>query len=48
VLLVTQMLPEALLVIPIFVIFRRAGLIDTQPGLILADAAFVVPVGVGS
>ena len=45
-LLVTQMLPEALLVIPIFVIFRRAGLIDTQPGLILADAAFVVPVGV--
>ena len=45
-LLVTQMLPEALLVIPIFVIFRRAGLIDTLPGLILADAAFVVPVGV--
>ena len=40
------MLPEALLVIPIFVIFRQAGLIDTQPGLILADAAFVVPVGV--
>ena len=45
-LLVTQMLPEALLVIPIFVIFRRAGLIDTRPGLILADAAFIVPVGV--
>ncbi len=45
-LLATQMLPEALLVIPIFVIFRRAGLIDTLPGLILADAAFVVPVGV--
>lgn len=45
-LLVTQMLPEALLVIPIFVIFRRAGLIDTLPGLVLADAAFVVPVGV--
>jgi multiple sugar transport system permease protein len=45
-LLVTQMLPEALLVIPIFVIFRRTGLIDTRPGLILADAAFVVPVGV--
>jgi multiple sugar transport system permease protein len=45
-LLTTQMLPEALLVIPIFIIFRRAGLIDTLPGLILADAAFVVPVGV--
>jgi len=40
------MLPEALLVIPIFVVFRRAGLIDTLPGLILADAVFVVPVGV--
>jgi len=45
-LLTTQMLPEALLVIPIFIIFRRAGLIDTLPGLVLADAAFVVPVGV--
>ena len=46
VLLATQMLPEALLVIPIFVVFRRAGLIDTLPGLVLADAAFIVPVGV--
>jgi multiple sugar transport system permease protein len=45
-LLVTQMLPEALLVIPIFIIFRRAGLIDTRLGLVLADAAFVVPVAV--
>jgi len=45
-LLVTQMLPEALLVIPIFVIFRRAALLDTRSGLVLADAAFVVPVGV--
>jgi multiple sugar transport system permease protein len=45
-LLATQMLPEALLVIPIFVIFRRAGLIDPRPGPILADAAFIVPVGV--
>jgi multiple sugar transport system permease protein len=45
-LLTTQMLPEALLIIPIFVVFRRAGLIDSLPGLVLADAAFVVPVGV--
>jgi len=45
-LLTTQMLPEALLVIPIFIIFRQTGLIDTLPGLILADAAFVVPIGV--
>lgn len=45
-LLTTQMLPEALLIIPIFIIFRRAGLIDTLPGLVFADAAFIVPVGV--
>ena len=42
----TQMLPEALLVIPIFIIFRQIGLIDTLLGLVVADAAFVVPVGV--
>lgn len=45
-LLTTQMLPEALLVIPIFIIFRRAALLDTLPGLVLADAAFIVPVGI--
>jgi multiple sugar transport system permease protein len=45
-LLSTQMLPEALLVIPIFIIFRQIGLIDTLLGLVVADAAFVVPVGV--
>jgi multiple sugar transport system permease protein len=45
-LLTSQMLPEALLIIPIFIIFRQAGLIDTRPGLVLADAAFLVPVGV--
>ncbi len=45
-LLGTQMLPEALLVIPIFIIFRGFGLIDTLYGLVLADAAFIVPVTV--
>ena len=45
-LLGTQMLPEALVVIPIFVIFRTFGLIDTLHGLVLADAAFIVPVTV--
>ncbi|MHB1134099.1 MAG: carbohydrate ABC transporter permease [Chloroflexota bacterium] len=45
-LLGTQMLPEALLVIPIFIIFRQLGLIDTLQGLVAIDAAFVVPVGV--
>jgi multiple sugar transport system permease protein len=45
-LLSTQMLPEALLVIPIFIIFRRLGLIDTLQGLVVADSAFVIPIGV--
>ena len=45
-LLGTQMLPEALLVIPIFIIFRRVGLIDTLQSLVVTDAAFAIPVGV--
>jgi multiple sugar transport system permease protein len=45
-LLTSQMLPEALLIIPIFIIFRQVGLIDTRSGLVFADAAFIVPVGV--
>lgn len=45
-LLGTQMLPEALLVIPIFIIFRALGLIDTLPSLVLTDTAFAVPVAV--
>ena len=43
-LLGTQMLPEALLVIPIFIIFRQLGLIDTLQGLVVVDSAFVIPV----
>lgn len=43
-LLFTQMLPEALLVVPLFAIFRETGLLNSLPGLILADAAFVLPV----
>jgi multiple sugar transport system permease protein len=45
-LLGTQMLPEALLVIPIFILFRSVGLIDTLQSLVVTDAAFAIPVGV--
>lgn len=45
-LLGTQMLPEALLVIPIFIIFRQLQLIDTLQGLVSVDASFAVPIGV--
>ncbi len=43
-LLGTQMLPDALLVIPIFIIFRQLFLLDTLQGLVLVDAAFAIPV----
>ena len=45
-LLSTQMIPSAVLVIPIFVIFRQAGLVDSHLGLITVDTALTVPVGI--
>lgn len=46
VLLVSQMFPAALLVIPMFVILNKIGLINTQLGLILAYTAFILPFSV--
>jgi multiple sugar transport system permease protein len=43
-LLFTQMLPEALMVVPLFALFRRFGLLDTLGGLVLANSAFVLPI----
>ncbi|WP_210507637.1 carbohydrate ABC transporter permease [Naasia sp. SYSU D00057] len=43
-LLFTQMLPEALLVVPLFAIFRRVDLLNSLHGLVLANTAFVLPV----
>jgi multiple sugar transport system permease protein len=43
-LFVTQMLPEALLVVPLFGICRTVNLLDTLPALILANTAFTVPI----
>ena len=45
-LLSTQMIPSAVLVIPIFIIFRRVGLVDSHLGLISVDTALTVPVGI--
>jgi multiple sugar transport system permease protein len=42
----TQMMPEAMIVIPIFVIYRRLELVESLPALALIDAAFNVPIGV--
>ncbi|EKF42605.1 carbohydrate ABC transporter permease [Nitratireductor indicus] len=43
-LLVTQMLPEAVLVVPLFSIFSPLGLLNSYAGLILANTAFTLPV----
>jgi multiple sugar transport system permease protein len=45
-LLMTQMLPEALIIVPIFKIYRDFGLRESLPGLSLVDAAFVLPIGI--
>ncbi|MFC4532151.1 carbohydrate ABC transporter permease [Sphaerisporangium dianthi] len=44
VLLFTQMLPEALMVVPLFALFRRFDLLDSLGGLILVNSAFVLPI----
>ncbi len=43
-LLLIQMLPEILTLIPIYVIFRRLGLLDKLPGVSLVDASFSLPI----
>jgi multiple sugar transport system permease protein len=42
----TQMLPEALLVVPLYSIFLTFGLLDKLTGLVLSDTAFAMPVAV--
>ena len=42
-LLVSQMLPSVLLVIPLFVIFRIFGLFNTYTSVIIADTALALP-----
>jgi multiple sugar transport system permease protein len=41
-LMFTRMLPPATLLVPLFLIFRTLGLINTLTGLILADASFLL------
>lgn len=45
-LLGTQMIPSAVLVIPLFIIFRRWGLVNSHLGLVTVDTALTVPVGI--
>jgi multiple sugar transport system permease protein len=43
-LLVTQMLPEILIVIPLYVLYRRLNLLDNLATLAMVDAAFALPI----
>ncbi len=43
-LLITQMLPEILIIIPLYIIYRQLGLLDKLPALSVVDAAFALPV----
>lgn len=42
----TQMMPEALLVVPLFALFAGFGLLNDLSGLVLANTAFTMPVAV--
>jgi len=43
-LLVTQMLPEILIVIPLYILYRRLNMLDSLPALSLVDTAFALPI----
>jgi multiple sugar transport system permease protein len=43
-LLVTQMLPEILVLIPLYVIYRQFNMLNSIPALSLVDTAFVLPI----
>ncbi|WP_433502792.1 carbohydrate ABC transporter permease [Pseudonocardia halophobica] len=43
-LFVTQMLPEALLVVPLYAVFAAVGLLNDLGGLVIVNAAFVLPI----
>jgi multiple sugar transport system permease protein len=45
-LLVGQLLPSIVIAGPLFIIFSRLGLLNTLPGLILADTTFTLPFSV--
>ena len=42
----TQMLPEALIIIPIFIILRQLQMLENLPAVSLVDTAFVLPIGI--
>jgi len=45
-LLLTQMLPSTVLIVPLFILFRQTGLLNTRTAIILAQGALVAPIAV--
>ena len=43
VLLTTQFVPAAMLIIPLFIVFKQLGLLDTLLGLVLVNSTFELP-----
>ena len=43
-LLITQMLPEILVIIPLYIIYRRLDMLNSLPALSLIDGAFILPI----
>ena len=43
-LLITQMLPEILVLIPLYIIYRRLDMLNSLPALALIDGAFILPI----
>ncbi|MDR0784152.1 MAG: carbohydrate ABC transporter permease [Propionibacteriaceae bacterium] len=41
--LFTQMIPAVVLIIPLYIVFRQVGLLDTKAGLIITYLSFVLP-----
>lgn len=46
VLLLTQMLPSTVLIVPLFILFRQLHLLNTRAAIILAQGALVAPIAV--
>ncbi len=46
VLLLTQMLPSTVLIVPLFILFRQLQLLNTRTAIVLAQAALVAPIAV--
>ena len=44
--LLTQMLPATLIILPLFVIFRRFNLLDSLGGLVVANVTFSLPLSI--